>query len=74
MTTTVVITVPKPNHKAVQVTVERATGIDGEMAVSHQHVLSEGMSTIVHLHGGNRVSMSEVEKPTTPGPVANTLG
>ena len=71
MTTTVSISCPKPNHKALEVMVERFTGIDGETAVSHRVTLNEGQHTTVHLHGGNRVVISEVEKTS---PIAEMLG
>lgn len=69
MTTTVVISSPEPNHQkvGVQVVYPAALGHPAHSA-GRQIVLDDGESTVVYVHGGAEVVVTEIPRDTESTP------
>ena len=62
MTTTVIISSPKPNNNDVLVETLHVQKDGSYVALPYPTLLHEGQSTVVHVHGFNRIEVREVPK------------
>ena len=70
MTTTVTISSPKPNHQDVKVSIlyQNRDGTYSETGAPV--ILHEGESTVVYVHGSNRIEINEIAKEVeSPAPI-----
>lgn len=65
MTTSVIISSPKPNHENVKVCGEYLDTSGNFASIASEVVLTDGESTQLYVHGSMRVTITEVQK----GPV-----
>jgi hypothetical protein len=65
MTTTVVISSPRPNHQRVRVAIGALDADRNFIPGGHDYVLGEGESTVVYVHDGAAFVITEAPKAAT---------